>query len=424
MQIAETKTNSLIDVEKVSVYHWFAFGICFLCDLFGGMISTLMSVYLPVVAKTLLGNVNETELGEVGAYINALYIFGWMFGGVVWGLLSDKIGRARVIILSVFCYAVFTVFTGFGMSWKWIVVCRFLSGFGVGGVLVVTTTFISEIWKKETRAIVIGVLSIAFPIGIFSAGLINIFIEDWKDAFMIGVVPLLISTISLWTLRESEKWKAAKDDKETGKLKMLFNHDHRGNLFVGALTFGTMLIGLWAIFSWLPTWVQSLLGATNGQQARGISMMLMGGGGLLGGFLSGWIANAIGLRKTMIVCFSGCFVLSFLLFKLNTSFSHLVYVEIACLALFFGVSQGALSAYIPQLFPASIRATGTGLCFNIGRLVTATAVFFVGALVVFFGGYGNAIFAFSLVFLIGLATIVFSKSRAKLHKQIISQPTD
>lgn len=175
------------------------------------------------------------------------------------------------------------------------------------------------------------------------------------------------------------------------------------------MIFGAMLIGLWAIFSWVPTWVQSLLTNTDGQHERGLSMMLLGAGGLTGGFFSGWIANAMGIRRAMVMCFSACFVLSFVLFKLNTTFSPVIYGEIALLALFFGISQGLLSTYIPALFPTAIRATATGICFNIGRLVTAVAVFFVGAMVTRLGGYGNAIFTFSFVFLLGLAVIYFTR---------------
>jgi MFS-type transporter involved in bile tolerance (Atg22 family) len=114
----------------------------------------------------------------------------------------------------------------------------------------------------------------------------------------------------------------------------------------------------------------------------------------------------------MMLCFGGCFILSILLFKLNTSFSAVIYAEIACLALFFGMSQGLLSAYVPQLFPPAIRATATGFCFNIGRIVTAAAVFFIGALVTSLNGYGNAILTFSIVFLIGLVTLSLTKEES------------
>jgi predicted MFS family arabinose efflux permease len=172
-----------------------------------------------------------------------------------------------------------------------------------------------------------------------------------------------------------------------------------------------MLIGLWAIFSWLPTWVQSIVTTADAQKERGLSMMFLGMGGLTGGFFSGWLVNSLGLRRSLIACFAVCAVLSFLLFKTNTRFSTIVYMEITALALAFGASQGVLSAYIPQLFQTSIRATATGFCFNIGRLFTATAVLFVGVLVTSLGGFGNALFLFSLVFVVGLLVVVFVKEQ-------------
>jgi MFS family permease len=134
--------------------------------------------------------------------------------------------------------------------------------------------------------------------------------------------------------------------------------------------------------------------------------MCMGMGGLAGGFFSGYLVNFLGLKKSMLLCFAVCSVMSFVLFKLNTTFSPAIFAEIAVLALFFGASQGVLSAYIPQLFHTGIRATATGFCFNIGRLFTGTAVLFIGVLVSSLGGYGNAIFIFSIVFVIGFIVVL------------------
>jgi len=111
--------------------------------------------------------------------------------------------------------------------------------------------------------------------------------------------------------------------------------------------------------------------------------------------------------------------MSFVLFKTNSSVTGAVYAEIAIMALFFGASQGVLSSYIPQLFHTGIRATATGFCFNVGRLFTATAVLFIGILVASLGGYGNAIFIFSLVFVLGLIITLFVvKDKAKPAKMI------
>jgi MFS family permease len=400
--------------KKITGYHWLLFIICFLGTAFAGTISTLMSVYLPVAVKDLLGDKSEDELNNISGYINAIFIFGGAFGGFISGIISDKAGRKTAVIFSIASYGIFTILTGYMPNWWTVVICRFFSGFGLGGVLVTTTTLMMEEWPKKTRAIFLGFLSIAIPVGIFSAGVIDYFVSSWRQGFLIGIIPVAIAVLSIWLLRESRQWKYDRDAvvqhrKVDGNI---FAANHRIDLITGSVIFGAMLIGLWAIFSWLPTWIQGLMTTGDAQKERGLSMMMLGMGGLTGGFLSGWLTNAIGLRKSMLLCFSVCAMMSFVLFKTNTSFSSIIYTEIVILALFFGASQGVLSVYIPNLFPVGIRGTATGFCFNIGRIVTATAVLFVGVLVTELGGYGNSLFIFSMVFVIGFIVTFFSRHKA------------
>ena len=404
-RIASTEVST----EKISAYLWLTFAICLLGNILAGMASTLMSVYLPVVVKDLLGPVDSAALSQMSAYINALYFIGWAIGGLTWGFISDRIGRAKSLSLAVSMYGLFTFLKGFAPSFEVILFFQFFCGFGVGGVLVVNTTLFSEVWPQATRAIFIGLLSIGFPIGIFSSGVVNFIVSGWRQGFMIGAVPFVLGIIAFLILKESEKWKAAQANSEKNSDKV---SEHKSSLINGIIIFGSMLIGLWAIFSWLPTWVQSIVTNSDGQKERGLSMMLLGIGGLSGGFASGWISNSLGIRKTMLICFAGCFLFSSLLFMGNTSFSTLTLIEIALLSFMFGISQGSLAVYIPLLFPVGIRATATGMCFNVGRFFTAGAVFFVGALVTTLGGYGNSLFTFSLVFILGFIFLFFSKRQS------------
>jgi len=392
------------------------FLLCFFSSMVGGIIMTLMSVFLPVVVGDLQGKLPPEEVNRVGATINSIFIFGWMFGGVFWGIVCDRLGRMRSMAFATLWYGLFTVFTAAAPSWWLITVCRFCSGFGVGGVLVTTTILVSELWTGKPRAVALGILSISIPVGIFSAGLINFLLPVWRQAFLVGAIPIAVGILGLLTRDPAADSNGvanpgAADTNGAAKnaAKNFLSPQYRPNLWSGSIIFGTMLIGMWAIFDWLPSWVQSVSVNTDAHKDRGLSMMLMGGGGLLGGFASGWIMHALGVRRTMLVCFSVCFVMTFLLFKGNHSFSGIAYPETAILAVFFGISQGALSAYIPELFPPAIRAAATGFCFNVGRLFTGTVVFFVGALVNALGGYGNAIVTFSFIFLIGFATTYYSQ---------------
>ena len=384
------------------------FIICFLSTLFGGVTSMLMSVYLPVVVKDLLGNVSEEKMNEVSAWINSLFIFGWMFGGIAWGIICDKIGRARSVVLSTACFGLFAIITGLSSSWFLVSICRFFSGFGIGGVLVTTVILIAELWKDKKGAIIQGIVSLAMPVGFFAAGAINNFTEDWRTAFWIGIVPLLLAIIAAFTLPESEKWKENRSGSKQ-KDNQLFSADYRKNLLIGSVVFGAMLIGLWAIFSWAPTWVQNISTSTDVQQQRGLTIMILAAGGITGSFFSGWIVNAIGINKTMLMCFAACFIMTIVVFKLNNDVTNITFAEMAILAFFFGISQGALAVYIPGLFPTSICASATGFCFNAGRLFTGTVVFFIGALVSILGGYGNAVIIFSFVFVIGFIATMLSK---------------
>ncbi len=407
--------NAILQVKKgegagkIGASLWFFFTIALLSNILGGAVSTLMAVYLPVVVRDLLGKGSSEYINHVSAYINSVYIIGWTAGGFLWGMISDRTGRIKSFLISLILYGILTLLIGFQHSWKMVVMLRLLSGFCVGGVLVITNIYLTEVWPEKTRAVFIGFLSIGFPIGIFSAGLINYIFKSWRTGFMIGFIPAVIAIFSTLIIWNSEQ----KSDKSLNlvqdhSLKKVFN-DNNKNLILGSILFGSMLIGMWAVFSWLPTWIQSLLHNTGGQKERSLSMMLMGIGGLAGGFVSGYVVRLFGMRKSMLLCFAGCLVTAMIMFGLNRSFSEVIYFEIALITVFFGISQGLLATYVPQLFQPSIRGAATGFCYNTGRVFTAAAVFFVGALVSLFGGYSNTLFAFSIVFLFGMLTIYFSK---------------
>lgn len=409
----QTETNyvPVYDAQKAHKKLAAVFLFCFISTMLSGISSMLMSVYLPVVVKELLGNVSDEKMNNVSAVINSVFIFGWMFGGIAWGFICDRTGRSKSVLFSTACFGIFTVLTALSTSWFLVSVCRFFTGFGIGGLLVTATVYIEELWNEKKKAIVQGMVALAMPVGFFEAGAINNFSQDWRTAFWIGIVPTLLALIAVFILPESENWengRLSSSQKEKTRDR-LFASDNKKNLLSGSIIFGAMLIGLWAIFSWAPTWVQSISKSTNVEQQRGLTMMVLAGSGIVGSFFSGWIVNAIGLRKTMLMCFAACFIMSFIVFKLNHDVTAITFAEMGILVFFFGISQGALAVYIPELFPTSIRASATGFCFNVGRLFTATVVFFIGALVSMLGGYGNSVFIFSFIFVVGFIATYLSK---------------
>src|SRR5450755_4082547 len=155
------------------------FLICFFSSLFGGTVSTLMSVYLPDAIRDLLQHSDKQNNDTISATINSIFIFGWTAGGIIWGIFCDTMGRKKSFIYATGCYGLFTILTGIAPSWFLVMTCRFLSGFGIGGVLVITTMLISEGYQAKKRAVLLGILSISIPVGIFSAGLLTYFVSQW-----------------------------------------------------------------------------------------------------------------------------------------------------------------------------------------------------------------------------------------------------
>jgi MFS family permease len=76
---------------------------------------------------------------------------------------------------------------------------------------------------------------------------------------------------------------------------------------------------------------------------------------------------------------------------------------------FIGLNQGILSGYIPELFPTVVRGAATGFGMNLGRILTAVGIFFLGVMVVQLGGYHNAISMFALAYVVGLITLVTAR---------------
>ncbi|TLU99599.1 MFS transporter [Dyadobacter luticola] len=404
------QTLDVIDLEAKSISgKWLAFGLCAVSYILSGTVSTLMSVYLPVAIPELRGEaVSQAQLGEMGAYVSAIYLYGWMVGGLLFGVVSDRIGRVKSLALVTGLYGLCTVLITLVPDWYSLLALRFFAGMGVGGVLLISTVYISEIWEERSRAVMLGILAVCFPIGIVTTGSLNLIFSHWRTAFGIGVIPVLAAVLILFLAPESGKWRITKT--VSRDVESLFDKNNRPNVISGALIFGCVLISLWGIFSWLPTWAQTLLAEGEaGQKERGLIMILLGMGGIIGGVFSGIFINRFGKKKTLIGTFTLCVVMCFVLFLTNSSFTSIIYIETAALAFGFGISQGALSSYIPELFPISIRGTATGFCFNVGRFFTATAVFFIGSLVSVLGGFGNALLVFTLPFVIAL--IITARSR-------------
>jgi MFS family permease len=394
--------------DGVGKYHLLAFFCCWLGGIFDGMDSTIMSVTLPVAIGELLGETTPEKIGSIGSWVTSLFLLGWTLGGFLFGYVSDRFGRIKAMVGSILLYSLFTGLAGLSENWWQLAACRFLTGLGIGGELVSITTFLTEVWPERSRAVAVGMLISSYQVGVFLSGILSYGFENWRHCFFVGALPAIIVIFMTLQLKESHKWEdSQKQVTEDIQVKdILIKHRH--GLIIGSLAFGSLLIGYWASLSWIPSWIQSLMDG-HGHLQRSQATIFQGCGAILGCISAGVFCSKLGRKVTLIIAFMGCLLSSILLFATNPVFSSKIYFECSLLGYFIGLCQSGLYVYLPELFPTLIRATGTGLCLNIGRFLTILAVLFIGTLVKVFGGYGGAALAFSASYLIGFVTLFFGR---------------
>ncbi|MFM8178470.1 MAG: MFS transporter [Candidatus Kapaibacterium sp.] len=397
--------------QRITRYHLLVFAGCWLGGLFDGMDSTFMSAVQPKAVAELLQGTVDVDATRIASYINSAFLFGWMGGGILFGIIGDRLGRVRSMLFSILLYAVFTGCAGFSQTWWHLALFRFLTGLGIGGELVSITTFLSEVWVERSRAFAIGVLLTSYQAGVLVAGLVTRNVDHWRTVFFIGALPAVLTIFLRLALKESEKWRSsvASSHEDLSLLSEVLSPAHRRNALLGALAFGGLLIGYWASLSWIPQWVQSFFPSSYaGNIERGTTLFWQGLAAVCGCASAGWLCERIGRRQTIMLSYLGCFAASALLFLSNDTFSTRIYLQVAVLGYFIGLAQAVMYIYLPELFPTRIRATAVGFGLNAGRLATAVAVLFVGTIVQLLGGYGPSALFFAGSYLIAVVAAYFS----------------
>lgn len=380
--------------------------VCWLSVVSAGVAATLFSVYLPLIAAEMAGgSATPTQIGKTGSFAGSMFLVGWALGAFALGVAGDKIGRKMALFASVLTCSIGIVCTSFAPTLPILIALRFLTGAGAGGILLMATVLISEAWATGNRARMVGIMMNAFPVGLIMSGLIAKNVVDWRTAYLIGGSTIFLAGAVLLVVRESALWHSS----EKHSLKQLVEPQHRRDLTIGIILFGSMLVGLWAVFVWMPTWVHKISQPEQAQTNRGIINIMLGGGCLVGGLIAGPLSNGLGRRLAAALGYVGCIVLTSATF-LTVQIPGAVLFSLAfLLALFIGINQGVLGTYLAELFPTRIRAAAVGVSMNVGRIITAITVLFMGVLVELMGGYNNAIVIFSSAYAIGLVTLLFAR---------------
>ena len=276
------------------------------CTAASGMAAQLFSGYVPRIAASLLPGLEHGDaIRQVGSYGSSAFLFGWAVGAFALGWVSDKIGRRYAYFTSVLLATSCMLLISYADSIAMLIMARALMGVGVGSVLAQSVVMISEAFPTTSRSIVVGILINAFPMGFVGAGLITQSTDDWQAGYRLASIAMLLAIAALFIVRESEMWTSS-ISADDATPRSVWHPSLHSDLRVAIVLFGSMLLGIWAVLAWMPTYIAKISLPEHSQANRSLANIMFGIGNVVGGLFSGLLSNRLGRRKAAAIGYVGC----------------------------------------------------------------------------------------------------------------------
>ncbi len=409
-------------LRAISRYQWLVFFVVWLGWTLDAADFGLYSLVLrPALTELLGGNPTMAQIGRVGGLLSMAGLLGWAFGGFLFGIVADYIGRIRALAYSIVLYSVFTALQGLSHGIWDFAIYRFIAGLGTGAELMVGIPLLAETINEKHRAKVAGFMMTGGAVGTFlgawAYGLVGGY--GWRVVFFIGVVPAILLALIRRRMIEPDRFAAVRvrrqavsagrrtdaDDREFMRFvpMQLFSREHRYNTLVGLLFGLGSLLAIWTTVIWLPTILSLMVqkaGATGAAAVPFVSrgVMLWSLGGIFGYIGFGFIADLIGRRATVIFYSAGTIAAGLTLYLGLQAYHPWYPVVLPIFGYFvFGVFSG-YAIYLPELFPTHVRSTAVGFCTGSARIITSFGPLVAGIMVGAFGGSFNRVTAFMTCF--------------------------
>ncbi len=398
----------------------------FLGWMFAGIQLGVTSLAMRSAVKDLLGTADEVRIGMWFSWCVCAFLLGAATGGFVFGWIGDRVGRTRAIAFSILTYSVLSGLTYYVQSPAQLLILRFLTCMGVGGMWPNGVALVSEAWSTLSRPVVAGVIGTAANFGIALLGWLaierQIDAENWRWVLLVGATPVVLGVVVLAVVPESPRWLETRgrtrEKAAVASVSEVFRPPLLKITIIGILLGAIPLMGGWGSANWVMPWAGEVGEQLNPpdlelkarlQLARSITS-------IVGALLGGLIASVAGRKRTYFLTSLGALACAQLLFWQVDPSSLGFLLLFGALGFFNGIYFGWLPFCLPEMFPTRVRSTGAGVSFNWGRILTVVTVFVSGSLLGVFGGYAEIGRVTSLIFAVGMVVIWFAPdtSRSRL----------
>jgi MFS family permease len=358
----------------------------------------------------------KTTVPRWFSWYNAAFLFGAACGGLIFGWLGDAIGRVRAMGASIFWFSLFSGLGYFSATPEQLLLSRFLAAMGVGGMWPTGVSLASEAWSEGSRPLVAGMLGTSANVGLVTLNglgyVYDVGPDSWRWTLLVCASPIILAFVVWFCVPESQRWLAARKTgaSMTGSVSMatVFRPPLLRLTLIG-IALGTIpILGGWGATQWFIPWADKVGGAAD-LKAKALAGMMRSGGAVIGGLIGGWLANLGGRRLTYFLVSLVSVALGEYIYLCLTPKDPSFWGFVFALGFVSTIFFGWLPLYLPELFPTYARATGAGVSFNFGRILSAFGVLGTGAITAWFHeDYGKAGSITTLVFALGMLVILLA----------------
>lgn len=338
----------------------------------------ILGFMLPAISADLA--LSPTQAGSLVTWT----LIGAVAGGIVFGSLSDKYGRVRVLTWTIVLFAVFTGLCAFAQGYCDLLIYRTIAGIGLGGEFGIGMALAAEAWPAKHRAKAASYVALGWQVGVLAAVLLTpllLPIIGWKGMFLVGIIPAFVAWYLRAKLHEPQVFVAKVQQAPSEKInsfKLLVKDWKTTKVSLGVVVLTSVQnFGYYGIMIWLPNFLSKQLGFSLTKSGLWTAVTVCGM--MLGIWVFGRLADRIGRKP------------SFILFQLGAVASILVYSQLtdptlmlfagAFLGMFVNGMMGGYGALMAEAYPTQARATAQNVLFNLGRAVGGFGPVVIGAIV-------------------------------------------
>ena len=426
MTLSERDAADRTWYSGVTRYQWLVLVIASAGWMFDAFEGQVFNITRGQMLADLMGSESSTERVRMwGDTFLAIFLLGGTVGGLAFGSLADRYGRKPTLAFTILFYSIFSGLTYFATELWHVAVLRFLVALGVGGEWAVGATLVAEVFPARARARASGIFHATSVLGTWLAAAAGLAVgSQWRYAYIIGLLPALLVLWVRSSIHEPERWstvarssdrrRTGEERKRLGSFSELFGVARWARPAILGLLLAAVGLGtFWGVTVAGQDLTQALLvrnGTPQGMAAERAKFafgIVQTAGGGLGLLCFGPLAERIGRRGAFALMHLMAFVIVPVICYLPQTYGQML-----CMLPVFGfftlASHAGYAVYFPELFPDHLRATGTSVCFNGGRLVAAPILWLSGMLKGLPGmDLRHAVMMLSSLFLVGLVLLIF-----------------